>query len=287
MGKQPVQWHSALEAVFRIELGKEAEKLSFEREHLLSSKSLQIDLLIVKKKKEVEVHKNIGRIFREHNIIEYKSPGDDLSINDFYKVYGYACFYQADTKHICEIKPSELTITFVTNHYPREMLRHLREVRGMNVREIAKGIYYLEGDAIPMQLLINNKLSEEENYWLHSLRNDLKAGGEIKKLIQRYEDNKTDKWYEALMEVIVQGNLEQVEEEQKMCDALRALFEDELQESKKLAAKEGEEKGEKKGEKKGIQLAKQVWKLFSAGASIDVIAKECNISEALVKEILE
>lgn len=275
MKKQPVQWHSALEAVFRIELGEEAEKLSFEREHLLSSKSLQVDLLIMKKRREIKVHKNIGRIFREHNIIEYKSPGDDLSMNDFYKVYGYACFYQSDTKQIGEIKPSEITITFVANHYPREMLRHLEEVRGIRVREVGKGIYYLEGDAIPMQLLINNKLSEKENYWLHSLRNDLKAGGEIQNLIQRYEDKRKDKWYEALMQVIVKGNLEQVEEEQRMCDALRELFADELQEASELAGK------------KGIGLAKQVWKLHSAGRSVEEITKECNLSEELVKEILE
>lgn len=41
---------------------------------------------------------NIGRIFRKYNIIEYKSPVDYLGIDDFYKVYGYLCFYKADTQ---------------------------------------------------------------------------------------------------------------------------------------------------------------------------------------------
>ncbi len=36
------------------------------------------------------LNKSVGdRIFRTYNIIEYKSPDDYLSINDFYKVYGY------------------------------------------------------------------------------------------------------------------------------------------------------------------------------------------------------
>ena len=43
------------------------------------------------------------------------------------------------------------------------------------------GIYYLIGDAIPIQLAIVPKLSKEHNYWLNNLRNDLKAGSEIKK----------------------------------------------------------------------------------------------------------
>ncbi len=36
------------------------------------------------------LNKSVGdRIFRTYNIIEYKSPDDYLSINDFCKVYGY------------------------------------------------------------------------------------------------------------------------------------------------------------------------------------------------------
>lgn len=32
-----------------------------------------------------------------------------------------AFFYQSNTEKIKEIDPAELTITFVSNHYPREM----------------------------------------------------------------------------------------------------------------------------------------------------------------------
>ena len=72
---------------------------------------MRIDELVIKIRGEEKIQKNIGRIFRKHNIIEYKSPDDYLTINDFYKVYGYCCFYQSDTEHVCEIKPEELTIT--------------------------------------------------------------------------------------------------------------------------------------------------------------------------------
>ena len=45
--------------------------------------------------KDVKIQKNIGRIFRQYNIIEYKSPEDNLDIDDFYKVYAYACIYKS------------------------------------------------------------------------------------------------------------------------------------------------------------------------------------------------
>ena len=48
--------------------------------------------------------------------MEYKSPEDYISINDFYKVLGYVCVYQADTRKVLEIMPEELTITLVGDH---------------------------------------------------------------------------------------------------------------------------------------------------------------------------
>lgn len=54
----------------------------------------------------------------------------------------------------------------------------------MAVEQEDSGIYYLIGDAIPIQLVIVPKLSKEHNYWLNNLRNDLKAGSEIKKIIE-------------------------------------------------------------------------------------------------------
>ena len=67
--------------------------------------------------------------------MEYKSPEDYLTINDFYKVYGYCCFYQSDTEHVCEISPEELTITFICNHYPRNLIQHLEKVRKLQIKK--------------------------------------------------------------------------------------------------------------------------------------------------------
>lgn len=54
----------------------------------------------------------------------------------------------------------------------------------MAVEQEDSGIYYPIGDAIPIQLVIVQKLSKEHNYWLNNLRNDLKAGSEIKKITE-------------------------------------------------------------------------------------------------------
>ena len=275
MKETKLQWHPGFGAALRITLHDEMPFLEMQEEYLLSKKPLQVDVLVIKKKQDIEIRKAIGQIFRKHNIIEYKSPEDYLSVNDFYKVYGYACIYQSETDTVKQIDPEDMTITFVCSHYPREMLRHLEDVRKICVEQKAEGIYYLTGDAIPMQLLITPQLSQEENYWLQSLRTDLKAGPEIRTLMKKYEENRKQKDYEAVMNLITRANWNQMEVEKKMCDALKELFAEELKEA------------DSKGKAEGLRLAKRILKLSAQGVSPQEIAEQCDLSLQQVKEILE
>ena len=259
MKNTKLQWHPAFDAALRI--------------------TLQMDILIIKKLKDVPIRKTIGRIFRKHNIIEYKSPGDSLSINDFYKVYGYACIYQSNTDRIKEIDPQELTLTFVCSHYPRNLLRHLKHARGLSTEDQGGGIYYLNGDPIPMQLLIVPELTDTENYWLQSMRTDLRAGKEIQKLMREYEKHRKSKDYAAVMDLITRANWEQMEVEKKMCDALKELFSEEL--------KEADNNGRTEGIQTGIQQGKRemILAFLKAGAEINMIKEATGLNEEQIEEI--
>ena len=85
MGKRILQWHPAFQAALQIELSQSKDFLQFEREYNLTEKPLQIDTLIIKKDPGCQIEKSIGRIFRQYNIVEYKSPEDYISVNDFLK----------------------------------------------------------------------------------------------------------------------------------------------------------------------------------------------------------
>ena len=122
-------WHPAFYAGIQIELEDDADNLVFENEHQLGKKPMEIDVLIIKKETDRPVKKNIGRIFKKYNIIEYKSPDDSLSVDDFYKVYGYTCFYKADVQYADSIPAEELSITFVSGKYPRKMIKHLTKIK--------------------------------------------------------------------------------------------------------------------------------------------------------------
>lgn len=234
-----IEWHPAFEASIQIEFEKELDKLTFEPEHLLSKKPMQIDELVIKVKDGVAIQKNIGRIFQRHNIIEYKSPDDYLTINDFYKVYGYCCFYQSDTEKVCEISPQELTITFICNHYPHKLLRHLKNFRKLKIQKQEKGIYYLTGDSFPIQLLITKELDSIENRWLQSLRKNIKDESEIEEIVKSYESKKHSKLYQAAMNVIMRANWKFIKEAKpNMCEALKELMAEELKEEREQGQQE-------------------------------------------------
>ena len=265
---EKIQWHPSFDAALQIEFGDEATDLEFDPEHLISKKPMQIDVL-VKNEKHVKLRKNIGRIFRQYNVIEYKSPEDDLDIDDFYKTYAYACLYKSDTESVDLIPADELTITFVCYHYPRNMLHKLEQDRKMAVQQQDSGIYYLIGDAIPIQLVIVPKLSKEHNYWLNNLRNDLKAGSEIKNFIENYGKNKNSKLYQALADAVMRANWEKLKEGSNMCEALKELFADDLRESREQGIIEGRNAGKIAGK---IELIIKIYqKGYTAEATADML----------------
>ena len=218
-----IQWHPAFDAAMQIELEEEAWNLIFEPEYLLSKKPLQMDILIIKKNRNIAIKKNIGQIFRRYNVIEYKSPDDNLSVDDFYKVYGYICFYKSDAIHINERPADELTITFACYHYPVEMLKKLEKERGITAKKVYDGIYYLVGDIIPIQLILIPELSSKDNYWMNLLRKDLKAGSEIDEFVMKYDSMEPSKLHEALADAVMRANRDKMKEEYVMCDALREI----------------------------------------------------------------
>lgn len=241
------QWHPAFYAGIQIELEKEGDKLTFIREHPLATKPILIDVLIIKKNTEDNISKNIGRIFRKHNIIEYKSPTAYLSIIDFYKVYAYASYYIGSQGKIGEISDKDVTLTFVTSRYPRRMIEHIRNSRGIEVKKIEDGIYYLLGDVFPMQVVVSKRLSADKNLWLRALTNDLKEHSLIDKVASEYQKHKDNELFKSIMNIITNANSEQFKEGKDMCEALREIWADDIERARSEGLRLGMEEGREEG----------------------------------------
>ena len=167
--KPNIAWHPAFVEAIQLELEDYRENLEFIPEFPLTAEPLKIDCVVIKKKKDVIIKKNIAAIFREINLLEYKSPGDYISVEDFYKVYGYACLYASFRK----IHVANMTISFVESRYPKKLLAHLKRIRKFAVEKTSPGIYTVTGDILPIQIIDSRKLSAGENLWLKYLSNEL------------------------------------------------------------------------------------------------------------------
>ena len=186
----------------------------------------------MKKLTDAVIQNEIGRIFRGHNIIEYKSPEDNLSIDDFYKTLGYACIYKGLGKTVDEVPAGELTVSLFRERFPHKMAAALRQ-SGMAVEERFQGVYYVSGQIpFPTQIVVTGRLAATH----HSLRilsknadeNDVKAF--LEEAVRLPDPGDRDN-ISAVLEVSTAANLQLFEELRRrtgMCDALRELMKADL-----------------------------------------------------------
>ena len=88
---------------------------------------------------------------------------------DFYKVYAYTCLYASFEK----VPITNMTITFVENHYPRKLIAHFRETRNYTVEKKSSGIYTI-------RKMRNNELTIEQVFEEVGWIAKWKAEGEVK-----------------------------------------------------------------------------------------------------------
>ena len=269
-------WHPAFLEAIKMELEDYHDVLEFRSEYQLSTEPLRIDCVIIKKAKDAVIKKNIAAIFRETNLLEYKSPDDYVSIADFYKVYSYACLMIFLEK----IPVTSLSISFVESHYPRSLIAHLRETRGFTVDETALGIYTVKGDIFPIQIINSRRLSSDENLWLKGLSNRLKPLECLQVHREVHRQNKTDN-VKAYLYAIIHANALAIEEAVHM-KGKTAL--DEVLVRTGLAAL-WEARGEARGEEhKAIDVAQN---MINLGLPFETIVSVTKLDPDRVKSLYQ
>lgn len=243
------QWHPAFCSAVKLELIENKKDLDYINEYNLNSKPVQMDLLVIKKAKETEIKNDIGKIFRRHNIMEYKSPGDDMNVDAFIKVIAYACLYKANESHAGEIDLADITITLVREGKPRELMKWFVQ-KGFVISEKYKGIYYVEKeDNFPIQIIVSGKLNIENQKWLTALSSKLNRN-DIERIVlemEKLEQKDEEVYADSVLEVVITENQELFDrlrrEDIHMCEALKKFMKPELDEALKEGREEGREEG--------------------------------------------
>ena len=304
--QEKIQWHQGFFGGIQLDLRAYKESLTFEKEYELSQKALKMDMLILKKSDGVEIGTGYGRIFRRHNVIEYKSPEDELNIDTFYKSLGYAFLYKGLGERVNEVPAEQLTVSVFRHSKPRELFRALSD-GGRGLENPYPGVYYVSGFGLPTQIVVTREISADEGSVLRLLTHgaDIDA---TRRFLQRLDalSNPGDRENaRSVLEVVSEANLEllvQLRRESGMMDeVLRIVYGDEydiaLQRAQSDGIAQGMERGIAQGMERGIAQGmergrKETRKeyeniLTQKDRELEMAARELHELEAAAQELRE
>ena len=233
MNDTKIQWHPGFVAAMDLEFEENRSDLIYEKEYNLNTKPLEIDLLVIKKDPSVQMVNEIGKLFRGHNIVEYKSPDDHVDIDTFYKVGAYGCLYKASGKSVDERAADDITISVIRDTKPEGLFQYFED-KHIKVTNPYAGIYYIS-DAVlfPTQIIVGRELKQEGHTWLKALSDKVQKQ-EMKDLLERISSltQKFDKELaDSVLEVSIKANKHLIEElrgDDSMCQALLEIMEPEI-----------------------------------------------------------
>ena len=212
-------WHEAFYEALQLELHEYKDLLKFDNEYRLSEEALRMDVLVIKKNKDVKIEKNIGSLFKGHNIFEYKSESDSFSHWDYNKILGYALLYSSFEN----VPLSDITISISLTRYPRELVKNLQKERGFKLHNLGDGIYHVDGDIVPIQILESKNLSPESNVFLRNLRSNLSTK-EMLKTLQSYKEYKLLDDKNIYLDRLVKANADVFLEVMDMSESVKEIF---------------------------------------------------------------
>lgn len=208
MKKIRTDWHTAAVCAIKITLREHAQYLQYYPEYQLSKNAYRIDLLVIRKTQDIAILHSLAHIFRSYNLFEIKGIHSSVNIHSYYKTIGYAALLIAKDAKEAPFTPNEISLSFLCHRRPLKLLRYLTRNCKKTVAKPSDGIYYIEGDIFPVQIIIVQELSSEETLYLRCLTNHLEDNRLIEQLANDYSRYQGQPDYEEYMNQLTNANLQ-------------------------------------------------------------------------------
>lgn len=225
--------------------------MQFLQEYEIGKEPVRIDMLIINN--SAVLTDSIGKFFKKYNVLEYKSPRDNLSIDDFYKAQGYACLYKGSAKAVNSIPIEEITVSLFRHIYPNKLFEELDRT-GLKIDNVKPGIYYVTGRlCVPAQIIVASQLADDGYEAFKILAKDA-SEEDVKNFIE-YSENKHEDNIEAILRVSAALNevlYQKLRKENFKMGALDRLLKGRLEDVDLKARNEGRAEGRAEGKAEGI-----------------------------------
>ena len=263
-------YHAGLVAALKTKYDDQFNFMETIKEIILGEKPPRLDAVVLKKDPDQHLTDEIGCFFLEHNVFEFKGFGDGISINDIFKVEGYALFYMTIDKKVNEVPLGTVTVSILQYRFPRTVLQEL-ETMGCEVKERTEGIFEISGGPIIFPFQIIDAVILGSDWDVLKVLVPGATEEQIEKIQEEYENAQNEILKQHLADVLrtaYESNesiFEKLKEEGRMGEKFDQIFEKQIQE----AADKKEEKTIENMLKDNVKAATITkW----TGASIEKIA---------------
>lgn len=266
---KPNDWHSWFYSLLLIEF-HDYPSVKVDREVVLGSQPPRADFVVVKEEDIVDLGLGIFRDFRKQNIIEFKSPDDELTESVLWKALGYADFYVS----LNDIPAEDITITIFRGARPNALFKRLE---GNIEKTDINGVYKLKNwrGSFPIQFVVTTELEGEEyaGFRAISKKPDLSDIEQIMLKVKSEKDERVRGWYRDYLDLFSRLDSEMLEEAKRrdpdMAKDYREIFgfDKELQDERNAEQRER------------IEI------MLRDGKSAEAIADFCKYPISLVKEV--
>ena len=182
-------WHSWLEILLNILLYRFFnDNVKIFPEFKLGVMPPRLDFLIVQDGDLIDLGLDVFKIFNRYNIIEFKNPHDDLSIDVLWKVVAYAALFINRDR----VSSDEVTLTLIRAAKPVQLFGVLKNAGAVIEEGPTKGIYIVKNWKVdfPIQIIVSTELKGEEYAIFRTISK--KPSTDDIKLIMRWAENESD-----------------------------------------------------------------------------------------------
>jgi len=223
-------WHAGFEALLRLDARNAIGGTpQIEAEHRLGAAPPRVDFLVWLQEEGTYLPKEIYRIFRKFNIIEYKNPHDKLNQRVLHKAIGYAHLYAGLAEHEDDRPVNQITISIFRALKNPELFKQLEEAGQLTADEV-RGIYHVTGlTEFPMQVVIMTELMGDEYAGERALVDNNRANVEdiyyLLECAEKATDTSEKEHYRIILDLIESKNPETMEKIRRDNDMARSWLE--------------------------------------------------------------
>lgn len=194
-------WHREFEDALQIDIDSWKNGSWVLREYTLGEDAPRIDFIVVSGDTLPPDVKEVFKLFRKKNVIEYKRPDDPVDRLVIRKVAAYVNFYIATAKESENVHEDNVTASIFTATKNAPLFEEL-EKEGIIIKTGTAGIYHVHKVSdLPFQIVITDEL-EGDGYAAYRALTSNASRNDVELLLKAFKDEKVQDIKERIHRIL-------------------------------------------------------------------------------------